>query len=142
MSAIRLEQIPEFVTKSSRSPGELSAPVLSNKRISDYLEGPRSRNIFKFGDVKVVADVKEGVIDEVAAPVEEIKSKAELLAENLGLVGIGWSDNPDVMVENVETKKMYFLKRGERIDGLIKVEAVFEDRVIFTYDNGKELELR
>jgi hypothetical protein len=80
--------------------------------------------------------------EEVPAPAAEALSEAQILAQQLGLVGIGWSDDPDVMVENTETKKIYFLKRGERIDGLIKVEAIFEDKVILTYDNGKEMELR
>jgi len=74
--------------------------------------------------------------------VEETLSKAELLSQQLGLVGIGWSDNPDVMLKNADTGKMYFLKRGERIEGLIKVEAVFQHKVLLTYDDGKELELR
>jgi len=96
--------------------------------------------IFKFGDFGFEEE-KEGEY-EVPAPAEEVLTRAEVLAQQLGLVGIGWSDDPDVMVENTETKKIYFLKRGQRIENLIKVEAIFEDKVIFTYDNGKEMELR
>ncbi|MBN1870577.1 MAG: hypothetical protein JW847_08390 [Candidatus Omnitrophica bacterium] len=138
----RLQKTPEFVMKSSRPNKEISLSELASKNISYYLEGPRSRNIFKFGDFGVQeAQENEGEF-EVASPTEEALSQSEILAQRLGLVGIGWSDDPDVMVENVETKKIYFLKRGEKIDGLIKVEAVFEDRVILSYDNGKEMELR
>ena len=140
MSRDRLKQVPEFVSKSSRGSKEVPAAELSSKQISYYLEGPRSRDIFKFGDFGVPEIEENG--DEVAAPTEEVLSHAEVLAQQLGLVGIGWSDDPDVMVENVETKKIYFLKRGERIDNLIKVEAIFQDKVILTYDNGKEMELR
>jgi len=142
MSMGRLKEIPEFVSKSSRPSAEIPATVLSSQRISDYLEGPRSRNIFKFGDLPKVEKKQEEVLSEVAPPEEEIFSKAELLAQNLDLVGIGWSDDPDVMIKNIKKNKMYFLKSGQRIDGLIKVEAIFEDRVILTYDNGKEIELR
>jgi len=142
MSIIRLKEIPEFVTRSPRSSAGVPETVLLSKRISDYLEGPRSRNLFRFGDFQEEEKKQEKVVEEVAPPAEETYTKAELLVENLNLVGIGWSNDPDVMIENVETKKMYFLKRGQRIDGLIKVEAVFKDRVILTYDNGKEMELR
>jgi len=52
MSIIKLNEIPEFVTKNPRlSTGTLKTDF-SSKNISDYLEGPRSRNIFKFGDIQ------------------------------------------------------------------------------------------
>lgn len=139
-SMIRLREIPEFAAKRSRAAAKISADETSDKKISYYLEGPRSRDIFKFGDFS--REDEEELKEEVAAPVEETISPAETLARQLGLVGIGWSEDPDVMVENVETKKIYFLKRGQRIDNLIRVEAIFQDRVILTYDNGKEMELR
>jgi len=142
MSVGRLKRVPEFVVQSSRPSKEIPADELSSKKIGYYLEGPRSRDIFRFGDFGFVEEKEAEETDEVAAPVVEALSKAEMLAQQLGLVGIGWSDDPDVMVENVETKKIYFLKRGERIDGLIKVEAIFQDKVILTYDSGKEMELR
>lgn len=142
MSMVRLKEIPEFVSKSLRPSSEIPATVLSSKRISDYLEGPRSRNIFRFGDFPEEEEEQEEAISEVAPPEEETYTQAELLVQNLSLVGIGWSDNPDVMIKNVETNKTFFLKNGQRIDGLIKVEAIFEDRVILTYDDGKEMELR
>lgn len=142
MSVIRLKETPEFVTKGSKSSVEIPATLLSGRRISDYLEGPRSRNIFSFGDIQEVKEKEEEITEEIAPPTEEIFTKAELLIQNLSLVGIGWSDNPDVMIKNTESGKMYFLKRNQRIDGIIKVEAVFKNSVILTYDNGKEMELR
>lgn len=141
VSINKLKKVPEFVAESSRSSRDIPMVELSSRKIAQYLEGPRSRNIFKFGDFGFVETVEEGDGEEVVAPVIEV-SKAEIFAKQLGLVGISWSNDPDVMIENVETKKIYFLKRGQRIDNLIKVEAVFEDRVILTYDNGKEIELR
>lgn len=141
MSAIRLKEIPEFVSKRVQPSAGNASAEFEKKKISDYLDGPYERNIFGFGDTPVEEEADETVAE--VAPPEEIKeSDAAILANNIGLVGIGWSDNPDVMVENLETKKMYFLKRGDRIDGLIKVEAIFQDKVILTYDDGKELELR
>jgi hypothetical protein len=143
MSLSRIKQIPAFGDQGARAAREIPLVGVSGKKISYYLEGPRSRDIFKFGDFGVPQENAEAKTDEVAAPAAETAlSQAELLAQQLGLVGIGWSDDPDVMVENVESKKIYFLKRGQKIDGLIKVEAIFEDKVILTYDNGKEMELR
>ncbi len=142
MSIDRLREVPEFVAKNGRLSKEISSTESFGRKISYYLESPRSRNIFKFGDFVVEEELEEGEYEEVAAPIEKTISKAELLSQKLGLVGISWSDDPDVMVENLGTKKIYFLKRGQRIDGLIKVEAIFEDRVILTYDDGKEMELQ
>ncbi len=145
MSIVKLKEIPEFVSKNPRLSKGAATADFFNKRISDYLEGPRVRNIFKFGNLALdeqEAEPEEEVIEEVAPPVEITLSKAELLSQELGLVGIGWSDDPDVMIKNVGTGKMYFLKSGQRIDGLITVEAIFPDRVILTYDDGKEMELR
>lgn len=142
LSVNKLKKVPEFVTRTARS-SEIPVAELSSKNISYYLEGPRSRDIFRFGDFGVQEEIEEENGEyEVPAPVEEALSKAEMLAQQLGLVGIGWSDDPDVMIKNVESDKIYFLKRGERIEGSIKVEAIFQDKVILTYDNGKEMELR
>ncbi|OGX39084.1 MAG: hypothetical protein A3C36_01780 [Omnitrophica WOR_2 bacterium RIFCSPHIGHO2_02_FULL_52_10] len=141
MALVRMNEAPEFENKSSRASAEYRPAGLSTKNVAFYLEGPRARNIFTFGDI-TKEKVEELKTEEVAAPVEVTETPAAILAGQLGLVGIGWSDDPDVMVENVETKKMHFLKKGQRIDGMIKVEAIFEDKVILTYDNGKELELR
>lgn len=143
ISIIRLKETPEFMTRGSGSSSRIPKTVLSSRRISYYLDGPRSRNIFRFGDLQEVKEEKQkDIVEEVAPPAEEVYTKAELLIENLSLAGIGWSDDPDVMISNLDSGKMYFLKRGQRIEGIIKVEAIFENRVILTYDNGNEIELR
>lgn len=141
MAVVKLNEVPEFASKNPRGSTELSATGITARNVSYYLEGPRTRNIFKFGDITETA-IEEMKKDEVSAPVEPEDSPAAALAKQLSLVGIGWSDDPDVMVQNLQSGKMYFLKKGQRIDGMIKVEAIFEDRVIMTYDNGQELELR
>ncbi|HQP10599.1 MAG TPA: hypothetical protein PKV41_04375, partial [Candidatus Omnitrophota bacterium] len=142
MSLSRIKKIPEFGDKNSRAAKEIPLAGLSSKKVNYYLDGPRGRDIFKFGDFGAIAEKGADETDEVTAPVVETLSQSEILAQQLGLVGIGWSDDPDVMVENTETKKIYFLKRGQKIEGRIKVEAIFEDKVVLTYDNGKEMELR
>jgi hypothetical protein len=55
-------------------------------------------------------------------------------------VGISWSDDPDVMIEDTKTQRTFFLKKGQMIDD-IKLEAVFKDKVILNY-LGEEIELK
>lgn len=138
----RLKEAPKFITESSRPFKEIPVAGLLSKKVSVYLEGPRSRDIFEFGDFGLMVETVEEEEFEDGTPRRVVLSKAEILSRKLGLVGIGWSDDPDVMVENMDTTKIYFLKRGQKIEGLIKVDAIFQDRVILTYDEGKELELR
>jgi type II secretory pathway component PulC len=61
--------------------------------------------------------------------------------KHLRLVGISWSDDPDIMIEDTKTQRTLFLKKGKLIDNEIKVQAVFKDKVILSY-NGEEIELR
>ena len=44
------------------------------------------------------------------------------------------------MIEDANTKKIYFIKQGEIIDG-IKIQAILRDRVVLSYE-GEEIELR
>ena len=55
------------------------------------------------------------------------------------LVGISWGDEPLAMVEDVQTGRTYFLKRGQEFKG-IKVQEVSREKVLVTVD-GQEGEL-
>lgn len=96
-----------------------------------YLEKVRERNIFKMGakNIPLAARVPEGQ-----------ESKIKKLTGGLKLVGISWSDDPDAMVEDTETARTFFIKRGQMI-GEVKVRAIFKDRVILSYF-GEEVELK
>ncbi|HTL70816.1 MAG TPA: type II secretion system protein N [Candidatus Eisenbacteria bacterium] len=94
-----------------------------------YLQKVASRDIFKEGGQPVVKQ-------EAAAPVEESAATS-----NLSLVGISWSANPDVIIEDKESKRTYFVKRGQVIGDGVKVEAIFKDHVVLSHD-GQEFELR
>ena len=50
MSLGRMQQVPEFVAQSTRKQREAPVSGLVTKKVGYYLEGSRSRDIFKFGD--------------------------------------------------------------------------------------------
>ena len=68
-------------------------------------------------------------------------SRASEATKNLALVGISWSNDPDVMIEDTKDNRTFFLKKGQLIDNQIKVEAIFKDHVVLSY-GGEEVELR
>src|SRR3989338_4347464 len=64
------------------------------------------------------------------------------LTKNLRLVGISWSADPDVMIEDTNMQRTFFLKKGQVMENInVKVEAVFKDKVVLSCD-GEEAELR
>jgi len=140
-SISNLKKMPELSIDKAARTGLDSQKIASllNKS-SYYIEKARSRDIFKFGNFFKEA-VKQEVV-ETPPPEEEVilPSKAEIVSEKLSLVGIAWSDDPDAMIEDVNTQKIYFLKRGDSIEG-IKVQTILRDRVILSYE-GEEVELR
>ncbi len=99
---------------------------------SYYLEKVRERDIFKMG----VAGPRG--VEERAS--REGVSKITELSQNLRLVGIAWSDDPDAMVEDTKAMRTFFIKRGQTI-GDLKVRAIFKDKVILSYGT-EEVELR
>lgn len=132
-----LKNPPDFKIDRSRTLGGIIRSSKESKKITRYLEKPRDRDIFQFGGIRQI-------VEEEAEPTEApppAPSATEELVNALRLVGIGWSDDPDVMVQDTATQKMYFLKNGQWIENKIKVNMIFKDRVILFYD-GKEIELR
>ena len=102
------------------------------KAASYYLEKARSRDIFKMVAMK---NPETGALEK--------KPPKELLeaAQNYKLVGISWSSDPDVMIEDIKNKRTVFLKKGQMVNNDVKLEAVFKDKVILTF-RGAEIELR
>ena len=99
------------------------------KAATYYLEKITMRDIFKRGPKITSGPAEEGP-----------SSKTVEAAQNLKLVGISWSDNPDVMIEDTKALKTFFVKRGQMI-GELKIEAIFKDKVILSY-RGEEIELK
>jgi hypothetical protein len=101
------------------------------KAAAYYLEKARDRDIFKMG-------LKNKTAEAILA-----KGPSQRMLEatqTLKLVGISWSDDPDVMIEDTKIQRTYFLKKGQNI-GDIKLEAVFKDKVVLSY-GGEEIELK
>ncbi|MFA6216220.1 MAG: hypothetical protein WDL87_01000 [Candidatus Omnitrophota bacterium] len=122
------------------NPGEWVIPELTKdanvkqetSRLKDsayYIGKIQSRDIFKMG-----------MSDSSSSVNEVISSKAAEVMQNLRLVGISWSDNPDVMIEDVKSVRTFFVRKGQMV-GDLKVESVFKDKILLRY--GEELiELR
>jgi hypothetical protein len=97
---------------------------------SYYIDKVGQRDIFKIGLKKSTEDTAK------AAPI----SAAKEMTQHLKLVGISWSNDPDAMVEDSKALRTFFVKRGHKIGG-VKVEAIFKDKLILSYE-GEEVELR
>jgi len=108
--------------------GELTAL----KNSASYLEKARKRDIFK-----IVEDAPAAAaIEKTAEKPKEILAKTR----DLKLVGISWSKDPDAMIEDIKSKRTFFVKRGGYAND-VKVEAIFRDKVIVSFQ-GDQVELK
>ena len=131
-SAMSLSVPPNFAMpkeKNANAKGVVAVSPL--KEISFYQQKVTSRDIFKEGPKPVVRKQEKEV-----APSEDSEA-----AKNLALVGISWSANPDVIIEDKSSQKTYFVKRGQIVGDNVKVEAIFKDHVVLSHE-GQEFELR
>lgn len=73
-----------------------------------------------------------------------VKAKGEIFSREsyagLKLVGVDWGGDPVALIEDTQTQKTYFVKKGDSIKEL-KVMEIFKDRVKLGYDN-KIVELK
>jgi len=132
VSFLRLKREVVLKTGKADKPGEGGFQQQINSLLksgSYYLEKARTRDIFTMG-TKKMPDTRRG-------PSQKILEATQ----NLKLVGISWSYDPDVMIEDTKTQRTYFLKKGQVMEGGLKLESVFKDKVILTYE-GEEVELR
>ena len=132
-SAMSLKTPPNFASPMENGPVQKGAMMASPlKEASFYLQKVTTRDIFKEGrkPLEKKTDRKE------VAPAEESE-----VAKSLSLVGISWSSNPDVIIEDKATQKTYFVKRGQIVGDNVKVEAIFKDHVVLSHE-GQEFELR
>jgi len=114
----------------SKPPAAESAPIASLlKAASYYLEKARARDIFSMNEGEVLNGGKE------------VPKKAIEATSHLKLVGIAWSADPDVMIEDTNAKRTFFLKKGQMINSETKLQSVFKDKVILNY-KGEEVELK
>jgi hypothetical protein len=101
------------------------------KKAAYYSELARKRDIFKIG----ARPTDKG--RAIRAPSDKLKEAIK----NLRLVGIAWSDDPDVMIEDRKLKRTYFLKRGQSLDNGVKLQAILRDKIILSFEN-EEIEFK
>lgn len=135
ISAFRLEKMSTISLDAEITEDVVAAEIPKPlKKLSYYLEKVRGADIFNPSWV----DTETGQSDSEAKRVAV--SEMQKIAENFKLTGISWSDDPDVMIEDVEMGKIYFLKKGEMI-GDMKIETILKNKVILSY-KGKEIILK
>lgn len=132
-SAVSLGRPLNLSPKKERAAA--SAPAAAASPLNEsayYLQKVASRDIFKEASE---ARPKKGVSEEPISPQDDPATSS------LSLVGISWSSNPDVIIEDKERKRTYFVKRGQVVGDNVKVEAIFKDHVVLSHE-GREFELR
>jgi hypothetical protein len=111
-------------------PKETVAPL---EETSYYLQKVGARDIFREGKKQ------ESAVQQ--APSAAVVTEDAEAVRSLALVGISWSSNPDAIIEDKSKQRTYFVKRGQEVGDGVKVEAIFKDHVVVTYED-REYELR
>ena len=89
-----------------------------------YIDSFGNRNIFKPYDVS---------LGKASAGQPNLSKRLS----KYKLVGVSWLDLPEsvsIMIEDSSTKTTYFLKTGEKLEG-VTVKIIYTDRVVFSYEN-------
>lgn len=130
----------EFKPQESASLADSQAIPFLKKEASYYFEKVRERDIFKMGKKMPAAEEAAPPQEDQSPKIQDPTSKIVEKTKNLKLVGISWSNNPDVMIEDTKALSTFFVRRGQMI-GEVKVQAIFKDKVVLSYE-GEETELR
>ena len=99
--------------------------------VTVYLQEITQRNIFA-----LPPPVDQQPVVKKAEPSPVLTN----LKSNLKIVGIMWSEAPQVMIEDSKDNRTYLLNRGSTIQGA-RVKEILKDRVILSYDD-QDVELR
>ena len=133
-SARNLQRPPNFAPLKEMKANTGKESVAPLEETSYYLQKVSSRDIFREGKKKEAAPVQS------APAAVDLTETAEAI-QGLALVGISWSSNPDAIIEDKAKQRTYFVKRGQDVGDGVKVEAIFKDHVVVTYQD-REYELR
>lgn len=110
---------PRFAAQGNMKKSDYSLKEL------DYYQGRvGDRDIFRIGGKLTRSNGEERVEDQA------VISDA---VRDLRLVGIAWSDNPDVMIEDASKGVTFFLHPGEAMESGIRVKEVTREKVILEY---------
>jgi len=134
-SLVGLKRDLKLEVKIERKTAQATAPSKTEsflKSASYYLERAKEKDIFRKGMKKIMA---------AAGAAQAPSEKMIEITQNYKLVGISWSADPDVMIEDAKTQRTFFLKKGQMMENDIVLKEVFKDRVILGL-GGEEVELR
>jgi len=110
-------ELPKFAGPGENETPDLSAFLAASSR---YMFFPAGR---KYSPAEIKPD------EDILAAVNELK-----------LVGIIWSDNPEVMIENTKENRTYLLKKPETFgSGRFRVKDIGRGSVILEITAGKEI---
>lgn len=127
----KLKMAPKLNFKDQNAQADAVSKAPALKDSAYYLNEVMERDIFKGGKIaKKEAEKKE-----------TSSADANEVTKNFSLVGISWSANPDVIIEDKANQRTHFVKRGQMVGDDVRVEAVYKDHVILSYE-GEEFELR
>ena len=117
--------------------------MMSNVAVSvvEQLQGRDLVEVNEYSKDDTEEEGKKEKVEEQKAPVKSESPDAAEAIQNLALVGISWSSNPDAIVEDKAAQRTFFVKRGQMVGDAIKVEAIFKDHVVVVYED-KEYEIR
>jgi hypothetical protein len=132
-SARNLQKPTDFAPMKELSKKAVTESVPPLAETSYYLQKVSSRDIFKEGKIQEAP--------EPEAPEAPVEIETAEAVQNLALVGISWSSNPDAIIEDKSKQRTYFVKRGQEVGDGVKVEAIFKEHVVVTFED-REYELR
>jgi type II secretory pathway component PulC len=85
-------------------------------------------------------------LEQKASAREDSGPDISELIKDLKLVGIIWSSNPEVMIENIKEKRTYLLKKDETFGSLpYKIKNILRNMVVLeitTAEGAKDYELK
>ncbi len=114
-----------FLDQVKTNPAKEQINNLKEKNdVKYYINSFGNRNIFKPYDIS---------LGKAAAGQPDLAKRLT----KYKLVGVAWLDLPEsasIMVEDSQTKTTYFLKTGEKLEG-VTVKTIYTDRVVFSYEN-------
>ncbi|KPK97827.1 MAG: hypothetical protein AMJ95_07115 [Omnitrophica WOR_2 bacterium SM23_72] len=102
------------------------------KSLTFYAEKARERDLFH-----ISRDLPVEIVTMGRGPSPRILEATK----DFRLVGIAWSEDPDVMIEDTANQRTLFLKRGQTFGNNVKLKAVYKDKVVLGYGK-EEIELR
>ncbi len=131
--------VPDFFVGGKASAGfsDILEVKPNLKPLSNYHDKVDARDVFS---PYVEPEPEEEKPEEKDLKKKAAPPKEPDYMQALVLVGISWSNNPDVIIQNTQLNRTFFVKTGDKI-GEITVKKILKDRVILER-NGEESELK